>query len=661
MSKVRSITPNPPADFTPELGNYKTLQPFRYWCQKVLPLVYDDTLSYYELLCKVVDYLNKTMEDVETLHGDVTNLHEAYEELQNYVNDYFSTLDVQEEINNKLDSMVTDGTFNEIVGSVITDKYGDNLYPIFVESIGQMVDHDKIYVLTTNGHIYYYNGSAFTDSGLTFNSYNTSMIAGGFVSKIANIFPFGNDANNATLMRVWLLNSDITENDIINLPEYPTNKRSLLIVFNAYAGVENIPDDAFIFQIYVNNDNTFTRYSNNKLWSEWVNGNPNYFVKSYNEIFSNENLPPFNDANEPNINTIAYLNSTITSDMVSNLPIYKNNGCLITLGGTKYSNYLLQFYVTNYYTMCRYKGASEWSNWTNFMDENAYQLGGFIIDNSNLPFTDANKPILNKYYLINYSITESDISNLPIYGIRGTLITESGYGGTNNFIQRYVTLNNYFIRYFGDTYASEWFDIRNVQYNLNTVGTILNKPYDFNGKKVAFFGDSIVVGSQVEKPYRVLLAEKMSFTQLNYAVGGASYYDDSTGRSTVISQLTGKTVSDYDYIIIQCGINDYGIGESMSDLADALERTFTLLDSVKDRVIVITPFNTQTANDNNLNKIRYTIQLHALEHGFGVINGEDMLLPYNLNPYTEWYFEPGVHPTQLGHNQIARKLYDILT
>ena len=28
------------------------LSPFRLWCQKVLPLVYDDSLSYYELLFK---------------------------------------------------------------------------------------------------------------------------------------------------------------------------------------------------------------------------------------------------------------------------------------------------------------------------------------------------------------------------------------------------------------------------------------------------------------------------------------------------------------------------------------------------------------------------------------------------------------------------------
>ena len=119
MENVKSITPNAQANFTPALGDYKTLQPFRYWCQRVLPLVYDDSLSYYELLCKVVDYLNKTMEDVGTLHGDVTNLHTAYEELQSYVNNYFSNLDVQEEINKKLDEMAQDGTLETII-----DKLG---------------------------------------------------------------------------------------------------------------------------------------------------------------------------------------------------------------------------------------------------------------------------------------------------------------------------------------------------------------------------------------------------------------------------------------------------------------------------------------------------------------------------------------------------------
>ena len=39
-----------------------TLRHFRFWCQSVLPLVYDDSLSYYEVLCKVVDYINKLID-----------------------------------------------------------------------------------------------------------------------------------------------------------------------------------------------------------------------------------------------------------------------------------------------------------------------------------------------------------------------------------------------------------------------------------------------------------------------------------------------------------------------------------------------------------------------------------------------------------------------
>ena len=109
------ITPKDPADFDPSMGNYKDLQPFRFWCQKVLPLVYDDSLSYYEVLCKVVDYLNKTMEDVDVLHGDVEALHTAYQQLQGYVNDYFDNLDVQEEINHKLDVMASDGSLDRLI------------------------------------------------------------------------------------------------------------------------------------------------------------------------------------------------------------------------------------------------------------------------------------------------------------------------------------------------------------------------------------------------------------------------------------------------------------------------------------------------------------------------------------------------------------------
>lgn len=52
------------------------MKPFGFWCQKVLPLVYDESLSYYEVLCKVRDKLNELIEQDEVFG-------EALKQLQN--------------------------------------------------------------------------------------------------------------------------------------------------------------------------------------------------------------------------------------------------------------------------------------------------------------------------------------------------------------------------------------------------------------------------------------------------------------------------------------------------------------------------------------------------------------------------------------------------
>lgn len=53
---------------------------FRFWCQKILPAVYDDSLSYYELLCKVIDKLNELIEK-DNEQSEVINIliNELYE------------------------------------------------------------------------------------------------------------------------------------------------------------------------------------------------------------------------------------------------------------------------------------------------------------------------------------------------------------------------------------------------------------------------------------------------------------------------------------------------------------------------------------------------------------------------------------------------------
>lgn len=102
-------------NYTPNMNSYKDLGSFRFWCQKVLPAVYDDSLSYYELLNKVVDYLNTVIDNNNKMGVDVRSLYEAYVSLQGWVNHYFDNLNVQMEINSKLDTMASDGSLSELV------------------------------------------------------------------------------------------------------------------------------------------------------------------------------------------------------------------------------------------------------------------------------------------------------------------------------------------------------------------------------------------------------------------------------------------------------------------------------------------------------------------------------------------------------------------
>ena len=111
----------PPAAFTPTLLGYTGQGAFRYWCQTALPLVYDDSLSYYELLNKVVVYLNNVISDVSNTETNVESLLTAYNQLQEYVNTYFNGIDIQDEINNRLDEMAANGTLTSLISPFIPD------------------------------------------------------------------------------------------------------------------------------------------------------------------------------------------------------------------------------------------------------------------------------------------------------------------------------------------------------------------------------------------------------------------------------------------------------------------------------------------------------------------------------------------------------------
>ena len=97
------------------------LTPFKMQVLQSFPFIDADfdAITNYELLCKVVDYLNKTVENVDYLNDTVNDYIDKFNELKSYVDNYFDNLDVQEEINNKLDEMAESGELTDIIAQYL--------------------------------------------------------------------------------------------------------------------------------------------------------------------------------------------------------------------------------------------------------------------------------------------------------------------------------------------------------------------------------------------------------------------------------------------------------------------------------------------------------------------------------------------------------------
>lgn len=100
------------------------LKHFRFWCQSVLPLVYDDSLSYYEVLCKVVEYINNLIETDKVIFSDLQALRDELKVVQEWIDNYDTSF--MEEIIAEYVKMVFFGLTNDgYFVAYIPDSWSD--------------------------------------------------------------------------------------------------------------------------------------------------------------------------------------------------------------------------------------------------------------------------------------------------------------------------------------------------------------------------------------------------------------------------------------------------------------------------------------------------------------------------------------------------------
>lgn len=122
-----------------ELKPVGKLSPFAHFCCTIgnLPTSYMISLTYEEQLLWLCNYLEKTViPAVNTNAEAVAELQSLYNKLKEYVDNYFDNLDVQNEINVKLDEMAQDGTLDNIINKNIFNDLNNKIDTLSAE-IGQ--------------------------------------------------------------------------------------------------------------------------------------------------------------------------------------------------------------------------------------------------------------------------------------------------------------------------------------------------------------------------------------------------------------------------------------------------------------------------------------------------------------------------------------------
>lgn len=101
----------------PKQKDYKDLTLFDLTLIQKFPFIEEDfdAINMYGILSKIKDYLNTIIANEQIVTENQKNVYNSFTDLHNYTENYFTNLNVQNEINNKLDKMVEDGTLNNII------------------------------------------------------------------------------------------------------------------------------------------------------------------------------------------------------------------------------------------------------------------------------------------------------------------------------------------------------------------------------------------------------------------------------------------------------------------------------------------------------------------------------------------------------------------
>lgn len=104
---------------------FNNLSPFKFFILETFPFIqqeYFDAMNEWQMFCKVGEKINEIINSQNSVGQETEALYNAFINLQNYINHYFDTLDVQDEVNNKLNEMAESGQLAELISQYLESQ-----------------------------------------------------------------------------------------------------------------------------------------------------------------------------------------------------------------------------------------------------------------------------------------------------------------------------------------------------------------------------------------------------------------------------------------------------------------------------------------------------------------------------------------------------------
>lgn len=569
----------------PTIPDFPTLPDFGHMitqaCEVVasvrgIPYDFSGTLS---LENKFV-VLFKTVKEMFTAQDSLVK---SYKELYDFINSYFSNLNVQEEVNNKIQSMSDDGSLLTLIKPTLANDTGKWLLENITNPSNPPIDKS----LTVT------------------NAAADAKVTGDNINKVT--MNLNKSAFNNNMLKIFYTSVDEKYNDLNILPTnsivtytlspYPKNMPiqlpSIVMTYNYSTNKTNVGGTA---QILTNSSNQIwfrIAWGDPAVWKEWSRIDNNYeaFNSKLLKLFSTNITAPYDNADTlPTNSIITYTGN----DYPSNIPVqypctimtYSYLTSKQNFGGT--TQILTNRNNQMWFRMC-WDSNSTWREWVrldkqynkNYITTACYKTFGVIGDSYSSGETYYDGSFHDNYYQSWGQILARKHGNTCINFSKGGLTTRTWLTDSNGLtkLENNDACDLYFCALgindaikLGETYLGSLNDM-NIDYTTNpdtfygNYGKIIGSIKRKNANATIILTNIVLTGTQYE-PFSNAIKEIADHSNVMFIDTHSGFFTSSefkntmvnghptnqtyTGMANMYDELFGKNYEKYhDYLFTQ--------------------------------------------------------------------------------------------------------------